>query len=100
MKRLAILFLSLSAAFAQAPAVNFLTGQSARITIGQVTFTDEYVPPPIVTATTTTPTATQYQLGAVDGVAYANNTLFVVDAIHLIETGLPVNNRVLIYNNI
>lgn len=100
MKRLGILFLSLGAAFAQEPAVNFLTGQAARITIGQATFTDEYVPPPIVTTTTTTPTATQYQLGAVDGVAYANNTLFVVDAIHLIETGLPVNNRVLIYNNI
>jgi uncharacterized protein (TIGR03437 family) len=104
MKLLGILFLSLSAAFAQAPAVNFLTGQAARITIGQVTFTDEYVPPPIITTTngttTETPTATQYQLGAVDGVAYANNTLFVVDAIHLIETGLPVNNRVLIYNNI
>lgn len=104
MKRLGILFLCLSAAFAQAPAVNFLTGQSARFTIGQVTFTDEYVPPPIVTTTdgttTATPVATQYQLGAVDGLAYANNNLFVVDAIHLIETGLPVNNRVLIYNNI
>jgi len=84
MKLLGILFLSLSAAFAQAPAVNFLTGQAARITIGQTTFTDEYVPPPIITTTngttTATPTATQYQVGAVDGVAYANNNLFVVDA--------------------
>jgi hypothetical protein len=58
MKRLGILFLSLSAAYAQAPAVNFLTGQSARITIGQTTFTDEYVSPPIVTTTGTTTTVT------------------------------------------
>ncbi len=89
MKRLGFLFLSLSAVFAQEPAVNFLTGQAARITIGQATFTDEL---------SGTPSA--YQVGAVDGVAYANNNLFVVDAIHLIVSGLPINNRVLIYNNI
>ncbi len=37
-------------------------------------------------------------LGAVGGVAYANNTLFVVDSNHVQAT--PVYNRVMIYQNI
>jgi len=69
--------------------VDFLTGQAARITIGQPTFT-----------TQSSATATQSQLGAVDGIAYANNTLFVVDSMHLIATGLLINNRVMIYDNV
>ena len=40
----------------------------------------------------------QDQLGGVDGVAYANNTLFVVDSNHL--QILPDNNRVLVYTDI
>ncbi len=40
-----------------------------------------------------------YQFGAVQGLAYANNTLFVVDS-NLHGLVPPVNNRVLIYNNI
>ncbi len=35
-------------------------------------------------------------MGAADGIAYANNTLFIVDSNHLQIP--PVNNRVLIYN--
>lgn len=87
MKRLGVLFLCLSAAFAQPSAINFLTGQAAREIIGQPTFTAEGAGNP-----------SPYQLGAVDGIAYANNTLFVVDSN---PHGLipPVNNRVLIYNN-
>src|SRR5579862_1165064 len=68
-------------------AADFLTGQGARITIGQRTFTSQ---------DTGSPSATQ--LGSSSGIAYANNTLFVVDSNHV--QALPVNNRVLIYQNI
>jgi uncharacterized protein (TIGR03437 family) len=88
MKRLGILFLSLSAVFAQQPAVDFLTGQAARETIGQPTFTSEDVGNP-----------SQDQIGAVQGLAYANNMLFVVDS-NLHGLIAPVNNRVMIYTNI
>jgi uncharacterized protein (TIGR03437 family) len=88
MKRLGTLFLSLLGAFAQQPAVDFLTGQGARITMGQPTFTSENVGAP-----------SAYQFGAVQGLAYANNTLFIVDS-NLHGLVPPVNNRVLIYNNI
>lgn len=44
-------------------------------------------------------TPSAYQLGAADGIAYANNTLFIVDSNpHGLIT--PENNRVLIYNNV
>ncbi len=69
MKLLGILFLSLSALFAQQPATDFLTGQAARQIIGQPTFTFEGAGQP-----------SAYQIGAVQGLAYANNTLFVVDS--------------------
>jgi hypothetical protein len=65
----------------------FLTGQAARITIGQATFTSQDTGSP-----------SQYQLGGVGGVAYANNMLFVVDSNHIQAT--PVWNRLLIYNNV
>jgi len=83
MKYFAFLFLSAFTAL----GADFLTGQAARITIGQTTFTSQDTGNP-----------SQYQLGAVGGVAYANNTLFVVDSNHVQAT--PVNNRVLIYNNV
>src|SRR5271169_5634159 len=83
MKYFAFLFLLPVAAFAQA----FLTGQAARITIGQTTFTSQDTGSP-----------SQYQLGGVGGVAYANNTLFVADSNHIQAT--PTDNRVLIYNNV
>jgi len=66
--------------------VDFLTGQAARIVIGQNTFTAQASGNP-----------SQYQLGAVDGIAYADNRLFIVDSNHLQIP--PLNNRVLIYNN-
>ena len=83
MKYLSIFLLSSVVTF----AADFLTGQAARITIGQRTFTSQ---------DTGNPSATQ--LGSASGVAYANNTLFVVDSNHI--QALPVNNRVLIYQNI
>ncbi len=87
MKLLSILFLSLSTVFAQPPAVGFLTGQAAREIIGQPTFTNEGQSAP-----------SAFQLGAVQGLAYANNTLFVVDS-NLHGLLLPNNNRVLVFTN-
>ncbi|MBZ5610955.1 MAG: hypothetical protein LAP38_22045 [Acidobacteriia bacterium] len=83
MKYLAFTFLASVTAF----GADFLTGQAARFTIGQATFTAQ---------DTGIPSA--FQLGAVGGVAYANNSLFVVDSNHVQAT--PVQNRVLIYNNV
>ena len=83
MKHLSIILLSSVVSFGS----DFLTGQAARITIGQRTFTSQDTGSPSET-----------QLGAVSGVAYANNTLFVVDSNHIQAD--PVLNRVLIYQNI
>jgi uncharacterized protein (TIGR03437 family) len=88
MKSLGLLFVCLSTVFAQEPAINFLTGQAARETIGQPTFTAQGSGFP-----------SAFQVGAVQGIAVANNTLFVVDS-NLHGLVPPVNNRVLIYNNI
>jgi uncharacterized protein (TIGR03437 family) len=63
----------------------FATGQSARLVIGQPEFDAE------------SDTASQYVVGAVSGLAYANGSLFVADS-NLVGAA-PVNNRVLIYNN-
>src|SRR5579864_713869 len=83
MKHLSILLLTSMMTF----AADFQTGQAARITIGQRTFTSQDSGSP-----------SNSQLGAVSGVAYANNTLFVVDSNHIQAD--PVLNRVLIYQNI
>jgi len=83
MKYLALFFLISGTVFSQ----DFLTGQAARITIGQPTFTAVNNLAP-----------SQYQIGAVSGVAYANNSLFVVDSNHI--QAYPSNNRVLFYNNL
>lgn len=88
MKLLGTLFLSLPALFAQQPATDFLTGQAARQIIGQPTFTFEGAGQP-----------SAYQIGAVQGLAFANNTLFVVDS-NLHGLIPPVHNRVLIYDNV
>jgi hypothetical protein len=88
MKSLGILFLCLSAAFAQQPAVDFLTGQAAREVIGQPTFTYQGQGTP-----------SGYQLGAAQGIAFANNSLFIVDS-NLHGLLFPNNNRVLVYNNV
>src|SRR5579883_956237 len=72
---------------AQAQSPGFITGQAARMMIGQTTFTSADI------------AATSGSLlGAVDGVAFANNTLFVVDSNKIQAT--PVQNRVLIYHNV
>jgi len=64
-------------------AADFLTGQAARAVIGQTFFSAQ------VTGASNT------VIGAAGGVAFANNTLFVVDDNHI--GLLPDNNRVLIF---
>ncbi|MGH9664289.1 MAG: hypothetical protein ACRD9L_07695, partial [Bryobacteraceae bacterium] len=79
----AVLF-CLSAAVAMAG--DFMTGQAARLVIGQTTFTSA------------DPGASATLLGGVSGLAYANNMLVIADSNRVGST--PVNNRVLIYHNL
>ncbi len=65
-------------------SADFLTGQAARLVIGQASFTDQL------------PGASNILLGGVGGVAFANGTLFVADANR--EGLLPINNRVLLFD--
>jgi len=78
------LFLALSVV---SPAADFMTGQAARITIGQVNFTAQDTGGP-----------SAFQFGAVSGIAYVNNHLIVVDSNRIQAT--PVQNRVLIFNKL
>lgn len=67
-------------------AQSFVTGQAARLVIGQSTFTSQ------------TAGASDTLLGAIGGLAFGGDTLFVADSNRL---GLsPINNRVLMYQNI
>jgi len=67
-------------------AADFMTGQAARLVIGQQTFTSQ------ISGVSDT------VFGAVGGLAYANGSLFVSEGNRL---GLmPANNRVLIFNNV
>ena len=68
-----------------APA--FLTGQGARVIIGQATFTDAL------------PKTDNRSLGAAGGVAFANNILFVADSVRFSGT-TPQNRRVVMYRDI
>src|SRR5437867_10933655 len=71
---------------AAALAADFTTGQAARLVIGQRTFTaGSAVADPVT-------------LGGLAGVAYVNNTLFVVDANRVGAS--PINNRVLIFKSL
>jgi uncharacterized protein (TIGR03437 family) len=89
MKHLALLFLATVVVFPAQAQMNFITGQSAREVFGQPNFTFE--------GAGTTPSAGL--LGAVWGLAYANNSLFVVDS-NLHGLLLPNNNRLIVYNGI
>ncbi len=60
--------------------------QGARLVIGQDSFTRQ------------NPVSSREVLGAAQGVAFAGNRLFVADGNRI--GALPVNNRVLIYNNV
>jgi hypothetical protein len=82
MKRISVFILWAATAF----AADFVTGQAARLVIGQTTFT------------AADPNSSSTVLGAASGVAYAGNTLFVADSNRLAAT--PSNDRVLIYSNL
>src|SRR5258708_23134507 len=66
---------------ASASAGNFVTGQGARLVLGQTNFTSQ------------TPGASDTLLGGAGGLAFAGDTLFVADSNRVGFT--PVNNRVL-----
>jgi uncharacterized protein (TIGR03437 family) len=76
-----------------AQAADFLSGQAARLVIGQETFTAQGV-----NQAYGAPLNSDVLVGAVGGLAYAGDTLFVTDANRV--GAVPVNNRVLIYNRI
>jgi hypothetical protein len=72
---------------------SFITGQAARLVIGQTTFTSqEFFTDPIAFKPPNS------LLGSAQGVAYANDTLFVADSNRL--GLLPITNRVLVFKNI
>jgi uncharacterized protein (TIGR03437 family) len=64
-------------------SADFVTGQGARMVIGQTTFTQQQ------------PGASDTLLGGVGGIAYANGILFVADSNRIGLT--PLNNRVLLF---
>ena len=82
MKGIFVFILGAASAF----AADFVTGQAARLVIGQPTFT------------AADPNSTNSVVGAAGGVAYAGNTLFVVDDNRLGAS--PSNNRVLVFSNV
>jgi hypothetical protein len=69
-----------------AHAADFYTGQAARLILGQKTFTAQ------------DSGASEQLLGAVGGIALANDTLFVTDANRLGAS--PINHRVLVFRNL
>ena len=81
MKRISILFLSAAALFGQGP--DLTTGQAARLVIGQRTFTAQ------------DPDSSDIIVGAVSGLAFAADTLFVADSNRVGAS--PSNHRVLLY---
>ncbi len=80
-------FLAANLFGAGAPTGEYFTGQGARLIIGQATFTDAM------------PGASDRMLGAVGGVAYANDTLFVADSSRFSDT-TPQNRRVVLYRQL
>ncbi len=81
-----VLTILLTAVSGFAANIDFSTGQAARLVIGQPHFD------------AASDSASQTIIGGAAGLAYANNTLFVADS--NIVGAVPVNNRVLILNNL
>jgi uncharacterized protein (TIGR03437 family) len=86
MKCISAFLLCAAATFAQDTPVGFITGQAARLVIGQSTFTSQ------------DSNSSDTILGAASGLAFAGDTLFVADSNRVGAT--PSNHRVLIYRNI
>jgi hypothetical protein len=73
-------------------SADFITGQAARLVVGQTTFTSQNSG-----GVSGSGPASNTVFGAMGGLAFANNTLFVADANRV---GLqPINNRVLMFTN-
>jgi len=83
LKYCALFSLCASVAIAQP---QFVTGQAARLVIGQTSFTSQ------------ASGASNTLLGGAGGIAFANNTLFVADSNRVGFT--PTNNRVLMFQNL
>jgi len=81
-----LLFFTLALAGISAAEPAFTNGQAARLLVGQPTFTAQEEG------------GTASRLGAVSGIAWSNDQLYVVDANRIGAT--PQNNRVLIYRNV
>lgn len=84
MRVIALGLIAVSAGLGQ--QIDFMTGMGARLVIGQPTFTAQE------------PGASDTRLGAVGGIAYANDMLVVADANRMGAT--PINHRVLIFKNL
>ena len=82
MNHLAVFLLATSVTY----AADFVTGQAARLVIGQPTFTAQ------------SPTSSDVVLGGVSGLAYANNMLVAADS-NRVGAG-PENNRVLLFRDL
>lgn len=82
MKLICLLFVGVATVCAS----DFTTGQAARLVIGQETFTSQDT------------NSNDAILGAVGGIAYAADTLFVADANRIGAT--PLNHRVLLFSNL
>ena len=82
MKCISVFLLCTAALFAQ----KFMTGQAARATIGQETFTSQDT------------NSSDTVVGGVSGLAYAGDTLFVADSNRV--GSYPSNNRVLLFQNL
>src|SRR5437763_12514046 len=82
MKGISVFFL----AAASMCAADFITGQAARLVIGQQSFT------------AADPNSSNAVLGGASGIAYAGDTLFVADANRIGAS--PSNHRVLIFKNV
>ena len=67
-------------------AQGFVTGQGARLVVGQGTFTAQI------------PGASDTLIGGAGGVAFAGDTLFIADSNR--EGYTPINNRVLVFKNV
>jgi len=81
-----LIFILLTVIPVLAQPIPFVTGQSARAVMGQPEFDAE------------SDSASSTIVGAVSGVAWANNMLFVADA--NMVSAAPINNRVLIFQNV
>src|SRR5215813_8486604 len=86
MKCISVFLLTAAAALAQNPPVGFITGQAARLVIGQPTFTSQ------------DSNSSDTILGAASGLAFAGDTLFVADSNRVGAT--PSNHRVLLFQNV